>query len=79
MTILSSTNATPISVLARLRDHPFAHIVSHRILNPGKPHEASFKLQREAPVARHCKVSIPRCRVRVPVRLPYCGADRQER
>jgi len=46
MTILSSTNATPISVLARLRDHPFAHIVSHRILNPGKPHEASFKLHR---------------------------------
>jgi len=34
-------------VLARLQDHPFAHIVCHGILEPEKPFEASFKLHEE--------------------------------
>jgi CHAT domain-containing protein len=46
VTTLFSAKATPTAVLARLRDHPFAHIVCHGILEPGKPFEASFKLHR---------------------------------
>jgi CHAT domain-containing protein len=46
VTTLFSAKATPAAVLARLRDHSFAHIVSHGILEPGKPFEASFKLHR---------------------------------
>jgi CHAT domain-containing protein len=45
VTTLFSSKATPTAVLERLRDHPFAHIVSHGILEPRKPFEASFKLQ----------------------------------
>jgi len=44
VTTLFSAKATPTAVLERLRDHPFAHIVCHGILEPGKPFEASFKL-----------------------------------
>jgi CHAT domain-containing protein len=43
---LFSARATPTSVLSRLRDHQFAHIVCHGILEPGKPFEASFKLHK---------------------------------
>ena len=43
---LFSAKATPTAVLECLRDHPFAHIVCHGILEPGKPFEASFKLHR---------------------------------
>ena len=46
VTTLFLAKATPAAVLARLRDHSFAHIVSHGILEPGKPFEASFKLHR---------------------------------
>ena len=46
VTTLFSAKATPTAVLERLRDHPFAHIVCHGILEPGKPFEASFKLFR---------------------------------
>jgi CHAT domain-containing protein len=46
VTTLFSAKATPSAVLARLRDHPFAHIVCHGILEPGRPFEASFKLHR---------------------------------
>ena len=46
VTTLFSAKATPAAVLARLPDHSFAHIVSHGILEPGKPFEASFKLHR---------------------------------
>ena len=46
VTIAFSPKATPTAVLAHLRDHRFAHIVSHGILEPGKPFEASFKLHR---------------------------------
>ena len=46
VTTLFSAKATPTAVLKRLRDHPFAHIVCHGILEPGKPFEASFKLHR---------------------------------
>jgi len=46
VTTLFSAKAKPAAVLARLRDHSFAHIVSHGILEPGKPFEASFKLHR---------------------------------
>ena len=43
---LFSAKATPAAMLAHLRDHPFAHIVCHGVLEPGKPFEASFKLFR---------------------------------
>ena len=46
VTTLFSSKATPAAVLASLRDHSFAHIVSHGKLEPGKPFEASFKLHR---------------------------------
>jgi CHAT domain-containing protein len=45
VTTLFSTRATPTAVIKRLQNHPFAHIVSHGILEPRKPFEASFKLQ----------------------------------
>jgi len=44
VTRLFSVKATPTTVLARLPDHRFAHIVCHGILEPGKPFESSFKL-----------------------------------
>jgi len=43
---LFSARATPTAVLECLRNHSFAHFVSHGILEPGKPFEASFKLHR---------------------------------
>ena len=46
VTTLFRKQATPDTVLARLRDHPFTHIVCHGILEPGKPLETSFKLHR---------------------------------
>jgi CHAT domain-containing protein len=46
VTTLLSERATPITVLERLRDHPFVHIVSHGMLEPGKPFEAAFNLYR---------------------------------
>jgi len=46
VTTLFSAKATPTTVLGDLRDHRFAHIVCHGILEPGKPFEASFKLHR---------------------------------
>jgi CHAT domain-containing protein len=47
VTTLVSAKATPTTVLKRLRDHRFAHIVCHGILEPGKPFDASFKLHRD--------------------------------
>jgi len=41
---LISARPTPHAVLKRLQDHPFVHIVSHGILEPGKPFDSSFKL-----------------------------------
>jgi len=41
---LISARATPPAVLKRLQDHRFVHIVSHGILEPGKPFDSSFKL-----------------------------------
>jgi CHAT domain-containing protein len=46
VTTLISAKATPTTVLERLRDHRFIHIVCHGILEPGKPFDASFKLYR---------------------------------
>ena len=46
VTTLFSKKATPTAVLSRLCDHQFVHIVSHGILEPGKPFEASFKLHK---------------------------------
>jgi len=40
------TKATCTAVLSCLQDYQFVHIVSHRILEPGKPFEALFKLHR---------------------------------
>jgi CHAT domain-containing protein/tetratricopeptide (TPR) repeat protein len=42
-TLIGAT-ATPIGMLERLRDHRFVHIVSHGILESGKPFDSSFKL-----------------------------------
>jgi CHAT domain-containing protein len=47
VTTLFSARATPTKVLARLRDHRFAHIICHGILEPRKPFEALFKLHNE--------------------------------
>ena len=47
VTTLISAKATPATVLERLRDHRFIHIVCHGILEPGKPFDASFKLYRD--------------------------------
>jgi CHAT domain-containing protein len=41
---LMGATATPTSVLERLQDHRFVHIVSHGILEPGKPFDSSFQL-----------------------------------
>jgi len=41
---LVSARATPPAVLKSLQDHRFVHIVSHGILEPGKPFDSSFKL-----------------------------------
>ena len=46
VTTLISALATPTTVLERLRDHRFIHIVCHGMLEPGKPFDASFKLYR---------------------------------
>ena len=45
ITLISAT-ATPTVVLERLRNHRFAHIVCHGLLEPGKPFDASFKLYK---------------------------------
>jgi CHAT domain-containing protein len=45
LTTLVGEAATPTAALEHLRNHPFVHIVCHGILEPGKPFEASFKLQ----------------------------------
>ena len=47
VTTLISAMATPTAVLKRLRDHKFAHIVCHGILEQGKPFDASFKLYKD--------------------------------
>jgi CHAT domain-containing protein len=44
VTTLSSEMATPTSVLESLREHRFAHIACHGILELGKPFVGSFKL-----------------------------------
>jgi len=41
---LIATAATPPAVLEHLREHQFAHIVCHGILEPGKPFDSSFIL-----------------------------------
>jgi len=46
VTTLFSARAKPAAVLENLRDHRFAHIVCHGILEPGKPFDASFKLHK---------------------------------
>ena len=47
VTTLISAMATPTTVLERLRDHRFAHILCHGILEQGKPFDASFKLYKD--------------------------------
>jgi CHAT domain-containing protein len=44
VTTLVAAAATPPAVLERIRDHRFAHIVCHGILEPGKPLDSCFKL-----------------------------------
>jgi CHAT domain-containing protein/tetratricopeptide (TPR) repeat protein len=44
VTTLISQNATPAAVVASLRDHRFVHLVSHGLLETGKPFDASFEL-----------------------------------
>jgi CHAT domain-containing protein len=50
VTTLLSANTSPSSVLARFRDHVFAHIVCHGMLEPGKSFDASFKLHGAEPL-----------------------------
>ena len=45
-TTLIGATATPSVVLERLRDHRFAHIVCHGLLEPGEPFNSSFKLHQ---------------------------------
>jgi CHAT domain-containing protein len=40
--------ATPSAALEHLRDHRFAHISCHGVLEEGKPFDASFKLYEDA-------------------------------
>ncbi|KAH9997407.1 CHAT domain-containing protein [Russula compacta] len=47
---LSGKKATPIAALDRLREHRFAHISCHGILETGKPFDAFFKLYEGAPL-----------------------------
>ncbi|KAH9978340.1 CHAT domain-containing protein, partial [Russula compacta] len=47
---LSGKKATPIATLDRLREHRFAHISCHGILETGKPFDAFFKLYEGAPL-----------------------------
>ena len=46
LTTLIGATATPTVVLERLRDHRFAHVVCHGLLEPGKPFDSSFKLHQ---------------------------------
>ena len=46
--ILSGKKATPISTLDRLREHRFAHISCHGVLETGKPFDTFFKLYEGA-------------------------------
>jgi CHAT domain-containing protein len=39
--------ATPTTMLERLHDHPFVHVVCRGILEPGKPFDSSFKLYND--------------------------------
>ena len=41
---LVSQMATPVTVIEGLRDHRFAHFISHGLLETGKPFDASFEL-----------------------------------
>ncbi|KAH9987457.1 CHAT domain-containing protein [Russula compacta] len=47
---LIGKKATPIATLDRLREHRFAHISCHGILETGKPFDAFFKLHEGAPL-----------------------------
>ena len=80
VTTLFSAKVTPATVLKRLRDHPFAHIVSHGILEPGKPFEASFKLHKgkRLQLLDIVRSELPRRRVCLPVCLSHGRADRRE-
>jgi len=46
VTTLFGAKAKPPAVREGMKHHPFAHIVCHGILNPGKPFETSFRLHK---------------------------------
>ncbi|KAN0141051.1 CHAT domain containing protein [Lactarius tabidus] len=46
VTSLVSEMATPTTVIEGLRDHRFAHFISHGLLETGKPFDASFELHK---------------------------------
>jgi CHAT domain-containing protein len=50
---LFGASATTYAVLDRLRDHRFAHIVCHGLLEPGKPFNSSFKFHRGERLSLH--------------------------
>ena len=52
-TTLIGATATPSVVLERLRDHQFAHIVCHGLLESGKPFDSSFKLYQGKRLSLH--------------------------
>jgi len=47
VTTLVAAAATPPAVLERIQDHRFVHIVSHGILEPGKPLDSGFELYKK--------------------------------
>jgi CHAT domain-containing protein len=46
VTRIASEAATPENVIARLPTHPWVHFACHGVLQPGRPFESSFLLQR---------------------------------
>jgi hypothetical protein len=80
VTTLFSATAIPTKVLAHLRDHRFAHIVCHGILEPGKPFESLFKLYRGEHLLLLDIVTdpAPGCRVCFLVCLSHGRDDRGE-
>ena len=52
-TTLIGATATPPTVLERLRDHRFVHIVCHGLLEPGNPFDSSFKFYQGKRLSLH--------------------------
>jgi len=73
VTTLIGATATPTAVLERLRDHQFAHIVCHGILEPGKPFDSSFKLYNACHTAELTDESPADEALHLAAAMQYCG------